>query len=609
MSASSISSGNEAESPSYFTAAHRRTISDSESPSISPYTYPASAPAQSNRRLRPPIYPHSRARSDELSGYSRFTVQTIDENEPSQNNAPLLVDLETLRPPQDTNARTSAVPCDDGSSQVPPSAATSRRSSSKASVKSFIGRFLPRPNRVSKPYTSTPVIPLAEQNAGHKRARSESDAGRSKAKLSTILQSQKTRSAENIARNRFRESSEFSRPTSLTPLRPPVSRNVSDNSRGGQRQIKMETPFTQLEPKDPFDEVPHREPPTSRRSSSRPKIVAAPLNIFRKFRRLSKTATEYSPRSRSASPSTSNTHGHDMRGHVSQLRRTHTREVLRQVSRALRSVAEVLPGTRTLTRMKTFPNDSTPSKKPRGNPQGVPLVPPLRMTTQKSMEIELDHSASSSMRNLRLGPPPNATPEEQATYKLKKSPSAETENFLKVDISLHGGTSYLPSEARRIHTPPLPGENAEGKRRGFFFDHNAPAGTPDTTVHPSFTPGSKRRPVEWYDTKLVKMDTASDEGTPEESKVSPNFIAMRERTARALHEMRIRNAKTRRDEEDATDLAGEGKDEDEIDYRIAEHYTNSPLCPANARYWRFVDGKMGTGRYVRTCWMHGELQH
>jgi hypothetical protein len=142
MSASSIDNATDAEAISCFTAAHQRTVSEPGSPSISAHTYPASAPARSTRRLRPSVRPHIKAKSDEISGYSRFTVQTIDANEASQNSIPLAGEPETLPTPKGRSARTSEVPSDAGSSQVPPSVALSQRSSSKASVRSFIGKFL-----------------------------------------------------------------------------------------------------------------------------------------------------------------------------------------------------------------------------------------------------------------------------------------------------------------------------------------------------------------------------------------------------------------------------------------------------------------------------------
>ena len=96
---------------------------------------------------------------------------------------------------------------------------------------------------------------------------------------------------------------------------------------------------------------------------------------------------------------------------------------------------------------------------------------------------------------------------------------------------------------------------------------------------------------------------------------------MQERTAQALHKMRNRNTKFSPEEgqEEARERPQEcqkredreEKEEEEkgeIDNNIPEHYPNSPLCPANAKYWRFVDGKLRKEKYTRTCWMHSELK-
>jgi hypothetical protein len=421
--------------------------------------------------------------------------------------------------------------------------------------------------------------------------------------------------------------------------------------------------------------------PFSRRSSAiHPRaIFSAPLNIVRRFRKPSK-ARPALPVQRSSSPSISEKHGR-MLGHVSQLRRIRTHEALRQVSQLLHLISgdkpDGLPVEPKPINVRTMSTKSTLSieewkegrKLARKQKQGLPPAP-VRIATQKSMELEQRGSDSSSIRNLRLGPPPNATPDPHATYKVKRSPSVETEEFLKVDISVRGGTSYLPSEARRIHTPPLPGEGAGRKRRGFFFDYNAPrhlsiddvktkisdsaeeksaviedsgldrvqvswsdissvsgriVQPTDPGSYPTLRTGTKRRAVEWYDTKLAELDTFIDDDTSVKVKStygspSPEFSELCGRTAQALHDMRTRHVKVDHEEEEARDNApglprnseekedGEEEEEGEIDSNVPEHYPTSPLCPANVKYWRFVDGKLGKGRYTRTCWMHGDLK-
>ncbi|KAL9577124.1 MAG: hypothetical protein Q9212_006573, partial [Teloschistes hypoglaucus] len=77
------------------------------------------------------------------------------------------------------------------------------------------------------------------------------------------------------------------------------------------------------------------------------------------------------------------------------------------------------------------------------------------------------HSSSSSVRRVMFGNPPIPSPNLEDTYT-----ASDAQQYFRVDLTDPNGPAYLPSEARRINTPPLPGENS--KLRGFFFDYNAP---------------------------------------------------------------------------------------------------------------------------------------
>lgn len=680
---SAVNSLGDYNGPSYFWTEQRPVASEPDSPAISPSTQSASASVRPNRRSRPPVRPHPRPRSDDISGHSRFNVQTtIHENEAIQNRSPL---GSTETPPHKSSRASAVTPLSDGGdfpqSRAPRSIAPSQRtSSSYTSVRSIARRYLQRFNSTSQKHHAIPT-PNAIARPTHRRARSDSAASR--ARSSNSLPRRKTRSVDNFARRRFQHSSE-SHKSAASPtatLCPPFSTNVREHSTAHRHEIKLETPFSLL-PRDPSEAGLCKEPPSSRRTSAiQPRaIFSAPVNVVRRFRKPSYAKPDPQIK-RSSSPSISETHGR-MLGHVSQLRRKRTHEALRQVSQLLRFIAGDKPDGLPIEPMpmntRTMSTKSTPSIKEskegrkisRKPTQGLPHAP-LRVATQKSMELDLRESDSSSIRDLRLGPPPNATPDPNATYKVKRSQSAETEEFLKVDISVRGGTSYLPSEARRIHTPPLPGEGAGGKRRGFFFDYNAPrhlsvnemkSKTTDSTekksavlaesgidrvqvswnnvssvsgriVHSKESSRNlpvrtvpKRKAVEWFDTKLAELDTSTDEDASEKGKSkheasSPGFFELRQRTAQALHDMRTRRIKIDDEEEllggkvpivQVEELEEEDEEEEEeergeIDYNVPEHYPTSPLCPANVRYWRFVDGKLGKGRFTRTCWMHGDL--
>jgi hypothetical protein len=217
-----------------------------------------------------------------------------------------------------------------------------------------------------------------------------------------------------------------------------------------------------------------------------------------------------------------------------------------------------------------------------------------------------------------MGLQPTNTPEERATYKVKRRASAETEEYLKVDISVRGGTSYLPSEARRIHTPPLPVAGIDGRLRGFFFDYNAPrrhdslvsrdtcgsdlhsasASSADTTGErvapapsgsnrPDKTRSRRSKPMlkgDWYDVELADLDSGADRGLEKARMRAHQEKAERVTTPRALSINRPM------------------REEEHFDESIPEHLPSSPLCPRHPRYWRAVQNK---GSQFRGCWMHG----
>ena len=119
------------------------------------------------------------------------------------------------------------------------------------------------------------------------------------------------------------------------------------------------------------------------------------------------------------------------------------------------------------------------------------------------------HSNSSSLRNMLMGNAPlgtPTTPDPQIMYV-----GSDERQYFRVEISAPGAPTYLPSEARRIGTPPLLEQN--GKPRGFFFNYEVPDGEanmlgPDTRARPRV----KRRKspdIDWYTVKF-KADEARD---------------------------------------------------------------------------------------------------
>lgn len=157
---------------------------------------------------------------------------------------------------------------------------------------------------------------------------------------------------------------------------------------------------------------------------------------------------------------------------------------------------------------------------------------PVRLKTFYS---SIRNSTSSSIHNARMGVGPQASPTSQPKYK-----GSDTKQYFSVEISNPDGPTYLPSEARRVNTPPLP----KGKQlRGFFFDYNAAC---DTILTPS---------PEWVETHPLS--------SREQRKPSSSGIDW----------YRVKLA------------ADEAKDEQHtFDFNVPEHLLNSPLCPRHPKH-------------------------
>jgi len=161
-------------------------------------------------------------------------------------------------------------------------------------------------------------------------------------------------------------------------------------------------------------------------------------------------------------------------------------------------------------------------------------------------------SASSSVRDLMMGNPPAGTPEPELMYT-----GSDSNKYLSVDLTQPDAPAFLPSEARRINTPPLPGEGSgEIISRSFFFDYQNPAeGDLETFPRRAFhSPHAadivriSRDGEEWYRVKLDAIESATTAS------------------------------------------------QEEPDHSIPEHFPNSPLCPRNPKH-----KSGGTG----TCPFHG----
>lgn len=121
-------------------------------------------------------------------------------------------------------------------------------------------------------------------------------------------------------------------------------------------------------------------------------------------------------------------------------------------------------------------------------------------------------SSSSSIHNARMGNAPQASPIQQTMYI-----GSDSKQYPRVELTNPDGPSYLPSEARRVNTPPSPKTMSGKHLRGFFFDYNAPyerTPSPDAVEGHPLDSSERRKQrssgVDWYRVKLA-ADEAKDE--------------------------------------------------------------------------------------------------
>ncbi|KAL8686718.1 MAG: hypothetical protein Q9218_006912 [Villophora microphyllina] len=167
------------------------------------------------------------------------------------------------------------------------------------------------------------------------------------------------------------------------------------------------------------------------------------------------------------------------------------------------------------------------------------------------------HSSSSSVRRVMFGNPPVTTPNMDDMYT-----ASDSQQYFRVDLTDPNGPAYLPSEARRINTPPLPEKGS--KLRGFFFDYNAPSTAPEQQI----------------------------EGNPWSS-ISLNNAPLPHRQLNYNRPTTPRSpgARLQRNDEDIdwfrVKVAIDEQVDDErekFELNVPEHLPSSPLCPRNPKH-------------------------
>ncbi|KAL8724519.1 MAG: hypothetical protein Q9181_006789 [Wetmoreana brouardii] len=167
-------------------------------------------------------------------------------------------------------------------------------------------------------------------------------------------------------------------------------------------------------------------------------------------------------------------------------------------------------------------------------------------------------SSSSSIRRVLYGNPPVSTPHSESMYT-----GSDSQQYLRVELTDPNAPAFLPSEARRIGTPPLPVKGT--KLRGFFFDYNAPKSASDLPEGP------------WPN---VPMATAPlphrqrDLPTPSRTPGLPRSPGARlQRGDSDIDWFRVKVA-----------IDEEQEERDKFELNVPEHLPSSPLCPRHPKH-------------------------
>lgn len=174
-------------------------------------------------------------------------------------------------------------------------------------------------------------------------------------------------------------------------------------------------------------------------------------------------------------------------------------------------------------------------------------------------------SSSSSIRSYIRGKPPPPTPEPQSMYT-----GSDNIQYSAVELTYPDGPNFLPSEARRLKTPPTRTPSVSGKTmlRGLYSEHYLPC---DTEAIKSPSSGS---------TLLLPLNNDSRATSVN---IPPTQISERERqkSATDLHR-RLSKADWYRVEMRAIDGPG-GLTREQFVLSVPEHLPNSPMCPKHPK--------------------------
>ena len=173
-------------------------------------------------------------------------------------------------------------------------------------------------------------------------------------------------------------------------------------------------------------------------------------------------------------------------------------------------------------------------------------------------------SSSSSIRSLMRGKPPPSTPEPRDMYT-----GSDKNQYVSVELTYPDGPTFLPSEARRIKTPPMgsPSIASTNMRRGFYFNNSplqeserAFPPRPNSTTVSTVSSGSQATSISTLPTQIPDKQ--------------------RQHSAASVH---------RRISETGQYWIGtppieEGMTREEFVLSVPEHLPNSPMCPRHPKH-------------------------
>ena len=180
----------------------------------------------------------------------------------------------------------------------------------------------------------------------------------------------------------------------------------------------------------------------------------------------------------------------------------------------------------------------------------------------QSGSLSSSRSSSSSLRSLMRGHRPPPTPEPGSMYT-----GSDKQQYLSVDLTDPYAPTFLPSEARRIQTPPLnTAPSGSRKLRGYFSEYNATddGDTPLSMSSYSIRPVSTRNESNSGSTARLLPTIAGDINDP----MSSSKTALGTEWYRAkINAIGADEALTR----------------EQFVLSVPEHLPSSPMCPKHPK--------------------------